>query len=165
PEPENIDFYAGCAESITGFDIDPAGGTVLPLTTSNSARVDLANGATVSLYGESYNAFWDNATGTITFQSGSNDTAESVPDHSLQPRISAFFDGLNSGAGTVSWKQTDDAVAVTWMNVADNFTSGTSLTFQIVMYFDGRIELNYLTMNGNDGLVGLSGGGGTPLGF
>jgi hypothetical protein len=165
PEPGNIDFYSGCAEAITGFDFDPTGGTVLPLLTSNSSFVQLNDGATVSLYGESYSAFWVNATGNITFNGSDSDTIESIADHFAQPRISAFFDGMNSGAGTVSWKQTSEGVAVTWENVQDNFSPAGPMTFQVVMYFDGTIELNYLTNNGRDGIVGLSGGGGTPVGF
>ncbi len=165
PEPGNIDFYAGCAETIASFDFDPTGGTVLPLLTSNSAFVELTGGATVSLYGESYPAFWVNAAGNITFNGADSDTIESIGDHFAQPRISPFFDGMNSGAGTVSWKQTAEAVAVTWENVADNFSPAGPMTFQVVMYFDGTIEMNYLTNNGRDGIVGLSGGGGTPIGF
>lgn len=165
PEPGNIDFYSGCAETIAGFDFDPTGGTTLPLLTSNSVRVDLADGATVSLYGQSYSGFWVNAAGNITFNSPDSDTIETFADHFAQPRISPFFDGMNSGAGTVSWKQTSQGVAVTWENVADNFSPAGPMTFQVVMYFDGTIELNYLTNNGRDGLVGLSPGGGTPVGF
>ncbi len=165
PEAGNIDFYAGCAEAIFGFEVDPAGGAVLPLATSNSVRVDLTGGATVRLYGEEFTGFWVNAAGNITFDSADSDTVETIADHFARKRISAFFDGLNSGAGTVSWKQTADAAVVTWENVIDNFSAGTSLTFQVVMHFDGVIELNYLNNIANDGLVGLSGGGGTPIGF
>ncbi len=165
PEAGNIDFYAGCAEAIGGFDVDPSGGTVLALTTNDSARVDLTGGKTVSLYGESYTGFWVNAPGNITFDSPDSDSTESISDHFDQIRISAFYDGLNSGAGTVSWKQTDDAVVVTWDNVEDNFSSGTNLNFQVKIGFDGTISLSYVDMIANDGLVGLSPGGGTPVGF
>ncbi|MGP1310788.1 MAG: S8 family serine peptidase, partial [Phycisphaerales bacterium] len=165
PSAGSIDFYAGCAQELMAFEIDPAGGTVLPLTTNDSQLVTLTGGASVSLYGESYTSFWVNAPGNITFDSADSDSTESITDHFSQIRVSGFYDGLDSGAGTVSWKQTANAVAITWQNVEDNFSNNTNLTFQIVMHFDGRIDLNYLSMVANDGLVGLSAGGGEPLGF
>ncbi|MBX3353741.1 MAG: S8 family serine peptidase [Phycisphaeraceae bacterium] len=165
PSPGNIDFYTGCAEEISSFDTNPEGGTPLALLTSNSIQVTLADNAKVRLYGVEYSSFWVNAAGNITFNGPDSTTVETFAIHFNQPRISPFFDGLNSGAGQVSWKQFSDRAAVTWINIQDNFSPAGPMTFQVVMFFDGRIELNYLTNNGRDGIAGLSPGGGTPVGF
>jgi hypothetical protein len=119
----------------------------------------------VSLYGENYTGFWVNAAGNITFDSADSDTTETINEHFARPRVAPFFDGLNSGAGTVSWKQTADAAVVTWENIQDNFSPAGPMTFQVSLGFDGVIEMSYLTNNGRDGIVGLSPGGGTPVGF
>ncbi len=161
----SIDFYDGCVEGITALPTDPAGGTTLTLTDDSFATVNLGGGATVPLYGVSYNRFYVGSNGFITFNSGDTATVESYANHFNQPRISGLFDDLNPAAGgTVSWKQLGDRVAVTWLNVPHYGTSITN-TFQIEMFYDGQITLNYLAIGISDGLAGLSAGGGVPAEF
>jgi hypothetical protein len=119
----------------------------------------------VPLYGTTYATIYPSSNGYVTFLSGDSDTSESLEDHFAQPRISGLFDDLNpSDGGTISWKQLDDRVAVTWDGVRE-YLGVTLNTFQVVMYFDGRIELNYLTISAADGLVGLSAGEGLDPDF
>jgi hypothetical protein len=80
-------------------------------------------------------------------------------------RISGLFNDLNpSGDGLVSWKQLADRVVVTWENVLE-YGSNNSNTFQIEMYFDGRIQLSWLGIGAENGIVGLSDGLGVPEEF
>jgi hypothetical protein len=155
----SVDFYAGCAEPISVLPTDPAGGTTISLSDDDYEQVNLI-GATVSLYGQSYNRFYVGSNGYITFSTGDTDTSESLTDHFEQPRISALFDDLNpASGGTVSWKQLTDRVAVTYLNVPE-YSVGGSNTFQIEMHFDGKITISYLAVSASDGLAGLSDGNG-----
>jgi hypothetical protein len=156
----SVDYYAGCAESITALPTDPAGGTPISLSDDDYEQVTLAGGATVKLYGVSYGSFYVGSNGYLTFGSGDTDTTESLNDHFEQPRISALFDDLNpASGGSVSWKQLSDRVAVTFQNVPE-YSIGGSNTFQYELFFDGRITVSYLAVSCNDGLAGLSAGNG-----
>ncbi len=161
------DGYTVCAEPITELPTDPAGGTMLSLSVDDNEAVTLSGGATVVLYGVPYATFYPASNGYVTFGSGDTDYTESLTDHFDLPRISALFDDLNpssTGGGTVSYRQLADRVAVTWDSVPEYTNTGAN-TFQVVMYFDGTIELNYLTCSADDGLVGLSEGDGLPAVF
>ena len=160
-----FEFYDACAEEISSLPTDPAGGTTLSLTDDGSASVNLTGGATVSLYGASFSTMYVNANGNITFSSSDGDTSESLEDHFEQHRISGVFDDLNpESAGSVSWKQLADRVAVTWLNVPEYNTTNSN-TFQIEIHFDGTIVLSYLQVAADDGLAGLSKGTGLPADY
>jgi hypothetical protein len=159
------DFYLGCAEAITELPTDPTGGTALSLTDDSYATISLGGGATVSLYGVSYNTFYVGSNGYITFGSGDSEYNESLAAHFDLPRVSALFDDLNPAqGGTVSWKQLADRVAVTWLNVTE-FNAGNQNTFQIELYFNGQININFLAIAASDGLAGLSAGNGVDPDF
>ena len=161
----SVDGYAGCATTIASFPTDPTGGTTLSLTDDSSAQVDLTGGATVSLYGVTYSSFHVGSNGFITFTAGDSDTSESLADHFDLPRISALFDDLNpASAGTVSWKQLSDRVAVTWAGVTEYGTTNSN-SFQIELFFNGPITINFLEIDAVDGLAGLSAGNGLSPDF
>jgi len=155
-----FDYYAGCTEEIDELPTDPAGGTSITLSDDDYEAVNIGGGETVSLYGDNYSTFYVGSNGYITFGSGETDYTESLEDHFSLPRIAALYDDLNpSSGGTVSWKQEDDRVAVTYLNVPE-FSSSNQNTFQIEMYFNGDITISYLDIAATDGLAGLSGGNG-----
>jgi hypothetical protein len=159
------DFYMGCVETITQLPTNPAGGTTLTLSDDSFATVNLTGGATVALYGVSYNHFYVGSNGYITFNSGDNTYTPSLAAHFNQPRMSALFDDLNPAqGGTVSWKQLADRVAVTWLNVPEA-GAGNQNTLQIELLFNGQVKLNYLAVAATSGLAGLSAGGGVPPAF
>lgn len=160
----SIDFYAAYSVPIVELPTDPAGGTALRLSDDSYASVTLASGAQVSLYGTSYGAFYVGSNGYITFGSGDGDWTESLSDHFDLPRISGLFDDFYPSSGQVTWKQLSDRAAVTFSGVREWGTTNSS-TFQIEMFFDGRIVLSYLAIAAQDGLVGLSRGVGVPEDF
>ncbi|HRX84129.1 MAG TPA: C25 family cysteine peptidase [Phycisphaerae bacterium] len=160
------DYYAACAEAITALPTDPTGGTTFSLSDDSYATVNLTGGATVSLYGQSYSTFYPVSNGYIVFGTSQTSYDESIAAHlDGSPKISALYDDLNpSSSGSVSYKQLADRVAVTWLNVPE-YNQSTTNTFQIVMYFDGRIEINFLAIAATDGLAGLSAGAGVDPDF
>ncbi len=157
--------YSAYLQEITQLPTDPAGGTELALGDDSYEFVKLSNPATVSIFGSSFSSFYVGSNGYITFSEGDNDYSGSLPDHFDTRRISALFDDLNpSGGGQVSWKQFVDRVVVTWENVPE-YGSNNSNTFQVEMYFDGRIQLSWLAIEAEDGISGLSEGLGVPPDF
>jgi hypothetical protein len=159
------DFYSGCTETIASLPTDPAGGTPISLSDDSSQSITLSGGATVSLYGVSYPSFFVGSNGFITFTAGDSDTSETLADHFDLPRISALFDDLNPAAGgTVSWKQLADRAVVTFDAVPEYSTSNSN-TFQIELFFNGTITINYLDVAAIDGLAGLSEGNGVSPDF
>jgi hypothetical protein len=160
----SVDFYDGCVEAITALPTNPTGGAPLGLSDDNALTVILTGGATVSLYGVSYPRLYVGSNGFITFGTGDGTNAESLENHFNQPRISGLFDDLDPPTGSVTWKQLADRVAVTWLNVP-KWNTTLYNTFQIEMFFDGTIKLNYLEIGIDDGLAGLSAGGGVNPDF
>ena len=157
--------YSAYLQEITQLPTDPAGGTELAMGDDSYEFVKLSNQATVSIFGSSFSSFYVGSNGYITFTEGDNDYSESLSDHFDTRRISALFDDLNpSGGGLVSWKQLVDRVVVTWENVPE-YGSNNSNTFQVEMYFDGRIQLSWLGIAVEDGISGLSEGLGVPPDF
>jgi len=161
----SIDYYSICSAPITVLPTDPAGGTPLTLADNANANVALTGGAQVSIYSQSFNNFFVGSNGYITFGVGDTDSTPTLADHFDSPRISAMFANLNPAlGGTVSWKQLADRALVTFQNVPQASTSNSN-TFQIEMYFDGRIRLSFLQMDTTTGITGLSAGKGIPADF
>jgi subtilisin family serine protease len=152
-------YYRLCTSAASAFPVDPNGGTVVSLNDDDYVAVNL-QGAGVNFYGESYNSFYIGSNGYISFGSGDIRHLEGLADHFDLPRISVLFDDLDpSAGGTISWKQLDDRVVVTFENVPEYSFSNAS-SFQVEMLFDGRIRITLLEIAAHDGLFGLSDGSG-----
>ncbi len=157
-------FYSACTDSAVGFPTDPAGGTNANIYESSSRQVVLTGTNTVQLYGLRTNVFYIGGNGTLMFDSGAVD-GYSLATHFSRPRISGLFNRiLPQGGGLISWKQLIDRVAVTCQNVPDSVTLEPN-SFQIEMFYDGRIRLTYLEVNCPDPLIGLSAGTNVPADF
>ncbi len=156
-------FYHACREPAAELPIDPAGGQTLSL--GDDASQTVTPGQSVQLYGNAYSSFYVNSNGNITFESSDNTYSESLTDHFNQPRVSPLFDDLNpSSGGTVSWKQTADAVAVTWEDVPEYSSTGSN-TFQVAFHSDGSIRMTWLGITCGDAIVGVSNGTGVEDDF
>jgi hypothetical protein len=161
----SFEFYQACTVAQAGFPTDPTGGSSLPLSDDDSELVVLGGGNTVKLYGTSYDRFYVGSNGYITFTAGDTDYTESLTDHFDLPRISANFDDYNpSAGGSVSVRQLADHVAVTWNGVPEYGTTNSN-SFQIELFYDGRIRVAYVSLASVDGIGGLSPGGGIPSPF
>lgn len=168
PDP-GISHYKACTFSISALPTDPSGGT--PITTwtgsadDGNSLVTVTGGQTVKLHNIAYSSFWVKTNGDITFTSAETDFTESLAEHFAQPRIAALWDDLNPGAGgQVSYKQLADRLVVTWLGVFE-FNTTNPNTFQIEMFFDGKITISWLTCSSADNVVGLSPGGGLSPDF
>jgi hypothetical protein len=156
-----VDFYGACVEDIgTSLPVDPAGGSTLAMGDDSTILVNLGGGAQVSLYGVNYPGFYVCANGYITFGVSDGGYSESPEAHFANPRVAALFDDLNpNDGGTVSWKQLSDRAVVTWLGISE-YQGNNSNTFQIELFFDGRIAITHLGIAVNDAIIGLSEGDG-----
>lgn len=157
-------YYSMCISSVSSLPTNPAGGTTLALGNDNSISVTPSQ--SVSFYGLNYNSFFVNANGNITFGAGDTTWNETLTAHFAKPRIAGVFDDLKPNVGgTVSWKQTSDRVAVTYLNVPGQGFTGT-VTFQIEMFLaDGSIHVTWLGVDSRSCIAGLSRGQGVPSNY
>ena len=157
-------YYRACRSKAISFPIDPDGGTNIWLRDDDYRQINLS-GEHIDFYGTSYDTIYVGSNGYISFVSGDTGYLESFTNHFALPRISALFDDLNpSEGGTVSWKQLNDRIVVTFENVPETGLSNTN-SFQVEMFYNGTIRITWLGISAPDGLVGLSEGKGIPLYF
>ena len=153
-------YYASCGWPVGGLPTDPSGGTTL--SPGNDFYALITPSAPVSLYGQSYASIYVNGNGNLTFTGNDMTYHESLAAHLSMPRVAGVFDDLASHqGGTISWKETADRVAVTFEQVPGYGFSQT-VTFQIELFFDGRINITWLDVDSDDCIVGLSAGDGVP---
>jgi len=156
--------YEVCRNEVADFPVDPTGSTIVTLGDDDYLSVDLL-GPRIEFYDNSYDTFYIGSNGYVTFVSGDTFYLESFDDHFDLPRISALFDDLDpSAAGTISFKQLNDRVVVTFQDVPE-YSSAGSNSFQIEIYFNGKIRITLLDIAAQDGLIGLSAGNGVPAYF
>ena len=162
----SVSFYSVCREVAASFPTDPTGGTNVSLTDDSYAQVTLTGTNTVAIYNRRTNVFFIGSNGYLTMTSGDISYSPSYANHFTLPRVSALYRDLNpASGGTITWKQLADRVAVSYLAVPIYGASTQTNSFQVEMFFDGRIRLTYLTLNAPTGLVGLSAGTGQPINF
>lgn len=158
-------YYFVRTETASGFPSDPVGGTNLTLGDDAFAAVELSGGASLPFFGVSYPRVFVGSNGYLTFGQGDTAFSMTLANHFRLPRISALYTDLDpSRGGQVSWRQWPDRLAVTYQNVRE-FSQANANTFQVEMFFDGRLRITYLTIDASAGVVGLSRGEGQPPGF
>ena len=154
--------YTGCSQPVTAFPTDPTGGNSLTLGDDAFELVTLGDGQTVTLYGVNYDRFYVGSNGYITFGTSDTDYNESLAEHFTIPRIAGLYNDLNpTNGGTISWRQLDNRVAVTWSEIPEYPSTGQN-SFQIELFFDGRIRITHLVVDSTGGIVGISAGTGVP---
>ncbi len=141
--------------------------TLTGLADDKFVNQQLADGASVVFYGNTYSNFYIGSNGYITFDEGDITYSVSSYTHFNQPRISALYTDLYpdpEDRGNVRWGQFADRVVVAFIDVREYSTSNSN-TFQIELFYDGVIRLSWLGIEASNLIVGLSRGGGEPLGF
>jgi hypothetical protein len=157
--------YTAEVQLIPQLPADPTKGINLGLGDDTFSFVKLGASELVSLYGVSFNGFYVGSNGYITFTEGDQDYTESLEDQFDTLRISGLFHDFNpSAGGQVNWQQLPDRVVVNWLNVPEYGTNNSS-TFQIILFFDGKIQISWSSVEDMWGIVGLSDGLGVPPDF
>ena len=163
PDGSNA-YYKVCRERVDEFPTDPNGGTDVSLGNDDFAEVILNNDANILFYGTRYDRFYIGSNGYITFGTGDVNSSASLENHFNLPRISALFSDLDpTGGGTVSYKQLEDRVVVTFEGVPLSGNPTAINSFQVEMFFvDGSICVSWLKLIATSGVAGLSKGRGLP---
>jgi len=163
----SVAYYQACREEVSDFPTDPNGGTYAALGDDDFGEVVLSGGKQIRFYGVDYDRFYIGSNGYITFGQGDTEYWPSLENHSSMPRISALFDDLTPADNhSISYKQLDDRVVVTFEDVPLYGNKAASNSFQIEMYFaDGTIRITWLDIEATTPVVGLSDGTGIPALF
>ncbi len=157
--------YIGSLQDITQLPTSPFGGKSLGLGDDNYVRVVLSSQARVKIFNQSFRGFFVGVNGYITFTQGDTDFSQTLDEHFEMLRISGLYCDLTAtNEGNVTAKQLADRVAVTWQQVPE-FSNTSPNTFQIEMFYDGRIRLSWLEIGSRSNIVGLSNGLGLSTDF
>lgn len=163
--PAGENSYIGSLQNITELPTNPSGGTDFGLRDDNCVRVRLSNQARVRIFNQSFSTIYVGSNGYITFRQGDTDASESLAEHFEMLRISGLYTDLTADyTGSVTGKQLSNRVVITWQGVPE-WSDAASNTFQIEMFYDGRIRLSWLEIGSPSNIVGLSNGQGLPQDF
>ena len=160
----SVACYEACRDDAKEFPTDPNGGTYLPLGDDDYAQVVLTGGKQVLFYNQSYDRFYVGSNGYITFGTADTGFSGSLEDHFALPRISGYFTDLTpANSQSISYKQLEDSVAVTFSDVPIYGNKNAKISFQIELFFgDGSIRITWLQLAAVAGVAGLSEGYGLP---
>jgi subtilisin family serine protease len=160
----SVGYYSACLETAPAFPTDSSGGTAVSLGDDDFAEVIMSDGKQVQLYGIGYDRFYIGSNGYITFGQGDPNYLPTLANHFYLPRISALFTDLTPpDAQCVSYKQLEDRMAVTFVDVPVFGDKEAKNSFQIEMFFaDETIRITWLQTNTDSAVVGLSEGKGIP---
>lgn len=166
----SAEAYALCVEPVGEFGTDPSGGTEIVLDEDGVDSVLLAAGKRVAFYGVPYDEVVVCANGFFTFDALDDAYSETLAKHFSVKRLSALFHDLSPQLrGMVSYRQTDDRLAITFEDVP-TYTGmapadTNSNSFQVELFFDGTLRITYLGISATEAVVGLSQGLGLPSDF
>ncbi|HPO13999.1 MAG TPA: hypothetical protein PLI09_11180 [Candidatus Hydrogenedentes bacterium] len=170
-EPNGGPSFYGVEKSvISAFPTDPAGGLMLDFEAFGDPVLAMPfGGEDVPFYGKNYDTLYISSNGWVSFGQAGND-ATSYQNHFKAPQISGLNVDATQAGSEVSFLQDEDKLIITYENCPTAGAPASPNDFQIELFFDGRIHLNYLNVDpAMQGVVGLSYGmGGTgalPDGF
>ncbi len=144
------------------LDVKTITGVVLSLGDDSSLSVPIANFA-FPYQGASWTSVFVNSNGNLTFGASNTDFTESVADLlNGPPRIAMLWDDLSpNNGGLVTLEQDASTFKVTYDSVPEFSATGAN-TFAVTLHSSGQITVAYGATNNNDGLAGVSQGGGAP---
>ena len=140
------------------IDIEDDNETLIFDTNDGGAIIDL--GFNFPFYGTSYGLCVAMANGWIAFDGTSEEwnNGSIFDDDSPRAAILAFWDDLNPvneendfGSGHVRYNANDERVVIWYDNVIHWTDYERVYDFQIVLYQDGKIDINYRDMEGTTG--------------
>lgn len=150
--------YSVCVTNAIEFETDTTNATILNLNDDDSLEVSVG-GNFLPFFGITFNCVYVGSNGYLTYGVPDTEYEETINNHFKIPRISALFDDLDpqENYANISYKITEDRLAVTYDKVPQTFTSQTN-TFQIQHFFNGQISITFLDISSKDAITGLSDG-------
>ncbi len=163
--------YNVCHDFVDDFTTSPYGGELLTVSDDGFALRQLGGGAQLYLFGKVYDSVYIGSNGYLTFLNSDTNYSPSLDVHFSQPRVSGLFADLNPEVrGSVYYEQRSNRVVISFIDVPVYSSSGVyaasnSNSFQVEMFYNGRIRITYLNVTANNALVGLSRGLGLPADY
>ena len=122
--------------------------TPLNLGDDNTARVSL--GFEFDYWGQTFTDAWVSSNGFVSFQSAANLCCNGQPiDQAQRNTIYGYWSDLISYTGNPYYRRDDSSILFGWYGTNEYGTNNSS-TFEIGLFSDGKIQLNY----GNLGFSG-----------
>jgi hypothetical protein len=138
--PKDAGSYHVCRDSRVLFPVPTTSATTLNITNDSFAKLTLAGGKRVKLFGQQYSSVYVSENGALTF-SVPQEEDFFLDDFLAQPRVAALYENLATfSTGRISWQQMTNRLVVSWENVRDEDYLWTN-SFQIEIFFDGVIRL------------------------
>ena len=157
--PGQSEAYTALTQDISALPVNPAGGRRIRLHDDDAAEIVLSD-TFILFEGISYSRFFVGSNGYITFDQADTEYRATLLNHFSKHRISACFLDLNPDAGgQISVKETPDRVAITWDNVP-KFNGTAVYTFQLELYYNGKIRMSWLDCRPAAAVIGFSSGDG-----
>lgn len=154
--------YAVQRTTITSFPVDVSAGA--PLSIANDGSVSIQLPRSFLFFGQSYSRVFVNANGNLTFSAASAAWGTGITEHFQIPRISMLMTDLVPSSGIVRQYSLTDRMVITFVDVS-RYGSTTKSSFQVELFYDGRVRLSYLDIGETHGIVGLSDGAGLQQDF
>jgi len=157
----DFDFTGdGPGEGRYALDLRALPGTPLPLTDESTIELPFATFA-FPFAGSAWSSVFVNSNGLLTFGEPRLDFTPTPAELLVgPPSIAPLWDDLDPGTGGyVYYRRTADSLTVTFDEVFE-FGRSVPTDFSVTLWATGAIEFRYGEHGGNDGIVGISSGGG-----
>jgi len=130
--------------------INGAPTTMTPLNLGDDNTRNVALGFEFEYWGQTFTDAWVSSNGFVSFQSGAHLCCNGQPIELAQRNtIYAYWSDLISYTGNPYYRRDDGSILFGWYGVNEYGTNNSS-TFEIGLFADGKIQLNY----GNLGFSG-----------
>lgn len=125
--------------------------TMTPLNLGDDATRRVSLGFEFEYWGQTFTDAWVSSNGFVSFQSGAHLCCNGQPIEQAQRNtIYAYWSDLISYTGNPYYSRSEGSILFGWYGVNEYGTNNSS-TFEIGLFSDGKIQLNY-------GSLGFSGG-------
>ena len=143
-----------CAQTYEAALIPPqingAPTTMTPLNLGDDNTQNVALGFEFEYWGQTFTDAWVSSNGFVSFQNGAHLCCNGQPIEMAQRNtIYAYWSDLISFTGNPYYRRDDGSILFGWYGVNEYGTNNSS-TFEIGLFADGKIQLNY----GNLGFTG-----------
>jgi hypothetical protein len=140
--------------------INGAPTTMTPLNLGDDNTQNVALGFEFEYWGQTFTDAWVSSNGFVSFQSGAHLCCDGQPIEMAQRNtIYGYWSDLVSYTGNPYFRRDDGSILFGWYGVNEYGTNNSS-TFEIGLFADGKIQLNYGNLGFNGGhtfTAGLTG--------
>jgi hypothetical protein len=131
--------------------INGAPTTMTPLNLGDDNTRNVALGFEFEYWGQTFTDAWVSSNGFVSFQSGAHLCCDGQPIEMAQRNtIYAYWSDLISFTGNPYYRRDDGSILFGWYGVNEYGTNNSS-TFEIGLFADGKIQLNYGNLGFNGG--------------